>query len=87
MEVENGKQSGENEAVGARMMEEEINKQGKRFGRLLTFKNRLYIGPLNSEISPFDSKWNYSQKRQKRLESMFTESYSVNRKLRDRLHS
>ena len=69
------------------MIENEFNKQRNRFGRLLTFNNQLYIGALNDEISVFESRWRYSLQRQKMLEKMLTESYPVNRKLRDRLHS
>ena len=83
MEVASEKESREKEVEAERMMEEEFNNQCNRFGRLVTFNEQLYIGPLNNELKAFQSMWRYDQQQKKRLEKMLTESYAENRNLRD----
>ena len=78
-------ESTEKEVEGERMKEEEFNNQRSRFGRLMSFNNQLYIGPLTDEINAFESMWRYSLQRQKCLEKMLSESYAKNRNIRERL--
>ena len=87
MEVVSAKESCEKEVVGDRMSEDEFNKQHNRFGRLVTFNDQLYIGPLTYEINALESMVRYYQQQEKSLEKKLTESYAENRKLRDRRYS
>ena len=69
------------------MREEEFNNQCNRFGRLVTFNDQLYIGPLTYEIKAFESMVRYYQQQMKSLEKKLKDSYAQNRILRDRLYS
>ena len=87
MEFASGKESLDKEAEPERMTEEEFNNQCNQFGRLVTFNEQLYIGPLTYEIKAFESMVRYYQQQKKSLEKKLKESYAQNRKLRDRLYS
>ena len=87
MEFPSGKEPLDKDADAERMTEEEFNNQCNRFGRLVTFNDQLYIGPLTYEIKAFESMVRYYQQQTKRLEKKLKERYAQHRIVRDRLYS
>ena len=85
MEVVNGNESGEKEVEGERMTQEEFKNQRNRFGRVVTFNDQLYIGPLNNEIIGLEWMLRYYIQQHKRLDKKLFESYAENRNLRERI--
>ena len=69
------------------MTADEFNKQHNMFGRLVTFIDQLYIGPLNYEMSALEWMWRSTLQLKKRLEEKQLESYVENRNLRDKLYA
>ena len=76
MEVVSGKESLDKEAEAERMTEEEFNNKCNMFGRLVTFNDHLFIGPLTYEIKAFESMVRYYQQQKKSLEKKLKESYA-----------
>ena len=53
------------------MTEEEFNNQCNRCGRLVTYNEQFYIGPLTYEIKEFESMVRYYQQQKKRMIRLF----------------
>ena len=86
-DVASGKESREKEIDGERMTQDEFNNQCNRFGRVVTFNNQLYIGPLTYEICAFKWMGWDSHQQQNGLEKKLSVSYAENRNLRQRLYT
>ena len=73
MEVVSGKASVEKEVDWERMTEEEFQNQCNRLGRLVTFNDQIFIGPITYEITAYESVVRYYQQQQ-RLKKKLKES-------------